>query len=449
MAELTCPLPQVQEALEPFIHTRQETRRIREAIAQHLSAPIDSSLYLPLQLSCPTPEATVGEPLDGLDGLYKRYYEALRANMAARESYAAVKRELDEARVHSATSTSRRTHIENRNGARSAVYKHLDLQRQRRQHNKLQIVQETLDKLTEHAPRTVHRDLGTVLKESLGSAPEAPKSAFSPGASDAQLEGLVFRLKRELLVTMKSMEEWKDTGNDLHEHSKARLEPTVEAQVYALRQARDQLISWIEGELAKIGEGDSSIMESETDSHDAADLPPPEDIKEQIQSLYDKYVESRGRLVQSVDAALATVDEQPSTERQLSDPVPTQKGQQISKGPALKYSDLITCVPTLVHASRTERSLIQQTSYLRRQLAEAAEDMGVTIQRLAGESYLVPPDATNMGAWAKAAAAKGEETDAFVRDQLTAGKQCVDMIGEGLSKAEAKRAAMEQLKGDL
>ncbi|KAF2099613.1 hypothetical protein NA57DRAFT_55566 [Rhizodiscina lignyota] len=446
MASLPCPLPQVQEALEPYIHTRQETRRIREAIAQHFSSSVDSKLYTPLRLACPTPSANINEPPDGLDGLYRRYYDALRANIAARESYAAVKRELDEARDRSIAST---VQPEDGHEDRNSVQTYLQLQRQRRQYNKLQIIQDTVRSLNEQAPQTINGDIGAVLKESLGEAPEAPKLILRPGASDAQLDGLIFRLKRELLLTKNTMDEAIRVNVETHEQTKSSPEPSVETQVYALRHARDQLIGWIEGELAKIGEDDSSIIESEKEENNAGELPSSEVAKEQIQTLYDKYVESRKRLVESVDSAVATANAQLSHPTQRSDPSANKKTQQESEGASLRFTDLITCVPNIVQASRTERSLIQQASYLRRQLGVASDDMRVTIQRLAGESYLVPPDASSMYDWARAATAKSNENDGFVREQLLAGRQSIDMVRDSLSKAEAKKLAMQQLRGDV
>lgn len=448
MAGVPCPLPLVEEALTPYIHTRQETRRIREAIARHVSTPIESNVSPSLRVACPNPSTEVRGIPSGIDGLYLRYYDALRANLAARQQYKEVKQELDEARQRSVIGDNQSsTHGE----TSSSVRDYIELQRGRRQHNKLKIVQDTMEKLKEQAPRSLDGDLGELLRAELGDAPDPPKSAMGVGASDAHVDSLVFRLKRELLLAKSAMDQANRTNAELHELSKGLPEPSTEVQTYALQATRDELIGWIEGELAKIPEGDTSIMEDDApDAGEAHDpnMPSPAEISNQIQALYDRYVTARKNLVEKVDMALAAVSKNSSTPAVEVSTV-ISGGSQAAAMESLRYSDLMNYVPSLVQAARAERSLMQQASYLRRQLVDASERTGLVIQRLAGESYMVPPDTLSMEAWVKAAASKGEDTDTFVKEQLMAGRQYIESTDESLGRIESRRAAAEQLRGDV
>lgn len=447
MASSSCPIPEVEEALAPYIHSRQETKRIREAIARHVCAPIESNISPSLRLACPNPNSEVRGIPGGIDGLYLRYYDAMRANLAARQQYAEVKQELDEARQCSVISG---THGITEGGKTNSVQNYIELQRRRRQHNKLKIVQETMEKLKEQAPRSLDGDLGELLKSELGQAPDPPKSSLGGGAADADVDSLVFRLKRELLLAKNGMDQTNRMNTELHEHSKGLPEPSAEAQVYALRAARNELIGWIEGELAKIPEGDTSIMEDDNHDDDGSHASNPlsaAEVSNQIQALYDKYIAARKNLVEKVEVALAVSKQNPTPAAQVS--AVRSGGSQPESLESLRYSDLMNYVPTLVQAARTERSLIQQASYLRRQLVTASEDTGLVIQRLAGESYMVPPDTMTMEAWVKAAASKSEETDTFVREQVIAGRRYIEATDENLGRVDSRRVVVDQLRGDV
>lgn len=446
-----CPLPQVEEALAPYIHTRQETQQIRQAIAQHISSLSQSHQRQdPFLLDCASPSLDLGEEPGPLNGLQKRYYEALRANTAARRSYQQVKQELEDLRTNHLEHTSKLKG----ESAETSVRSYIKDQKQRQQHAKLNIIQDTLAKLTEEAPRTLHDDLGTLVREDAGEAPEAPKSSMSSSATTEQVTALVFRLKRELLLAKHAAEKQSPSSRNSHINGNGGKQPNVSAQVQALRVTRDQLIAWIEGELAKISEdeGDSSIMEGLTSGAgdtQGADLASEDEMLKQIQTLYSNYVVARQKLAQNIDAALEATHKQPDAKTASS----TQGSASSSSKPAastnVTYADLITCVPTFVHAARTERALLHQASYLRRQLIATSDETKATVQRLAGESYLVPPDATNMDAWATAAAAKTRETNAFVEEQLRVGQISIDATADGLAKTETRNKALHELRGDL
>lgn len=96
---MSCPIPQVEDALSPYIHTRQETHRIRQALTEYLKTQLHHDSEQPLShlsLTCPPPSLKAKTTSIPSDGLYKQYLEALTARRRAQERYAAIKEEIHE-----------------------------------------------------------------------------------------------------------------------------------------------------------------------------------------------------------------------------------------------------------------------------------------------------------------------------------------------------------------
>lgn len=452
MTDLQCPVPAIGEALSPWVHSRLETQRIRQQISQYLSTLSHGGQgYDPL-LECAAPSINLGAEPGTIDGLHKRYYEALRANVTARENYQRVKQELQDLRSTAILEQS----SSSQENKRQALDKYIRSQRQRRQHVRLNVIQDTLSQLTDHAPRSLHDDLGALVREATGEAPDIPKVALGAAENDEEVKELLFHLKRSLLLSKQATERASLPDHNEHTNGNGHLQPSTAAQVYALRLARSQLISWIEGELSKIsdGEGDSSMIE--TDEASAAnasqpELPTEEHMLQGIQSMYEGYVTARRNLIRDIDTATtATAQRVTATMR-----TPQKQGAAASVGDrpppsdAITYADLMTAIPTFIQTSLNERVLIQQASYLRRQLNTASEETTANVQRLAGESYLVPTDASSTTAWATAAVAKHRETETFVRDKLASGRTAIDATAARLAEVETKTNALAELGGDF
>lgn len=96
---MSCPIPQVEDALSPYIHTRQETHRIRQTLTEYLEKQLHDESEQPLShlsLTCPPPSLKAKTILLPSDGLYKQYLEVLRSHQHAQERYAAIKEEIHE-----------------------------------------------------------------------------------------------------------------------------------------------------------------------------------------------------------------------------------------------------------------------------------------------------------------------------------------------------------------
>jgi hypothetical protein len=97
MSRPPCPIPQVEDALSPYIHTRQETIRIRQSLTEYLKKHLQDEQPLShLSLTCPPPSLKATTTSIPSDGLYKQYLEALTAHQRVQDRYAAIKDEIHE-----------------------------------------------------------------------------------------------------------------------------------------------------------------------------------------------------------------------------------------------------------------------------------------------------------------------------------------------------------------
>jgi hypothetical protein len=329
---------------------------------------------------------------------------------------------------------------------------YVHLLRQRRQHKKLEIIQDALTNLLETEPNPSRVDVKAFLKDELGDPPQAPIPAVDQNDAQSRVDELTFRLKKELLTAKSRVDEANRAREEAEKRAAELPAPSLRAKVAALKAARDYMIDWVEGELAKIPESDADASQADISFADG-ETPSSEDLSDEevtakVQDLYSIYITARERLIANVDATMKL-----NHDAILDDPIPPNpRSPPKTSTPAVKpirASDILPYLRTLLNASREEASLLQQTSHLRRQLTLASEETDRTVQRLAGESYLVPQDTIRMDAWAKAADEAAVKTDTFVKEQIEAGEESVGNAKAVLAVLETRRKALKDMKGDL
>lgn len=439
----SCPLPQVEETLRPYIHTRQETLKIRQTLTRQLQSQfLDESELTHLSIVAPTASLEPSDASNLPDGLYNQYIQALTAHRKAQAQYDALKSEMQELQQ---ASINAREKGDEKGGA--GIGDHLTLLRQRQQHQKLEIISETLIQLDETEPNPTRTDLRELLREKLGDPPQPPIQGVGPVTEDGKISDLVFRLKKELLVAKSQVDRANAEKADAEERSKSAPKPSAGAQVAALRSARDELISWIEVELAKLPDEEQESSELDVSMNGGTHLEPlsEEAITASVQDRYDRYVEARKALIAQIEATSRHAHTAlPSLETQTAAGASPKKP---STTVDIKAAEILPYLPSLIASSRDEASLLQQSAHLRRQLTTASEETSKTIQRLAGESYLVTPSATGMEAWAKAAEDAAGKTAAFVEEQVRVGEESVEHARGLLKMMRERREAGERLKG--
>ena len=453
MATLPCPFPEVEAALSPYIHSRQETLSIRKKIASYLESQLTSidesnGEHSHLIVECVPPSLRVKRIPPEINGIRRGYLEALQANAAARDRYNELKSELDECRNQHVMDSASKLDVAY---DREATYAYINLLHQRRRFNKLQVIQKTLDKLMDAQPNPGQKDMRAILKEKVGEQPDLPASKLEPQAPNQEVEGLIFKLKKEVLEAKQGMDKANAIRAEAQRQQEAGQKPRLEAQVYALRCARDRLVSWIEGELAKLSEDESEMLEDQSPQKKPERFEDSESTghfyQEQIKELYDKYVSSRASLIATIDSTSASM-QCGSAGSELAESKPSSDPGRDTSSTIMKVMDVLPYVPVLLQASRDERALLQQTTYLRHQLISASEETVRTIRRLADESHLVAPGANSALAWAAATKDVAASTKKYVEESLEEGEKHGAGAKEVLAEVQARREAFNQLKGD-
>jgi hypothetical protein len=116
---------------------------------------------------------------------------------------------------------------------------------------------------------------------------------------------------------------------------------------------------------------------------------------------------------------------------------------------SLSSADLLPFMPALVQSARDEAYLLQQTTFLRRQLTLASSETKKMVQRLAGESHLVAPDAGDVDAWGNAAEDSSSKTETFINEQIESGTGSIQTSKVVLANLMAKKTALAHLKGAM
>lgn len=488
MTTLPCPLPQVDEALRPYIHARQETLRIRKVLAEHLQSQIqqhveqgaESTAITSLTLACSPPsllpETQANAPPE-LTGLRKRYWEAVQAHQLAKKRRDALHSELDELQQESHNS---RSAVEPRNfppftttapfpaivpeSSSQDTQNYIALLHQRRRHAKLQILLDALDRIADTQPNPLQRDVRQWVKDKLGDAPVPPldmssgsdgaNSAAAISSSEDAAKDEVLRLKKELLLAKQSLDAERDRRAAA---GGSQAGQSIEAQVVALRAARDELIAWIESELAKLAEGDESVLcatpprqqhdEAAADARDDESAKSDRPVQEQVEALYERYVAARASLVAAADTAAAVAKAASSAPSPPQQHAPSSSAAEPTQ--SLPPSAVLPFVPALLQSARDERALVQQSTYLRHRIARAQEEARGTMQRLASESHMVAPGAESGLAWARKAVEAAGEMEGVVVGRLAAGEANVEGARAILGELEARRRVFGGLRGEV
>ncbi|KAF2403899.1 hypothetical protein EJ06DRAFT_579816 [Trichodelitschia bisporula] len=413
------PLPAVASALQPYINPRPLTAHIRRTLTAHLAAQLSPQPISHLSLTVPPPSLDAPSPNIPTPGLYTEYITALRAQHAAQSHLSALRSSLADL-----TSTP--------SPAPAADLRpYISLLHRRRAHAKLAGITTALTTLLDTPPPD---PAPTV------PAPHPPIITETQPTS-AHAADLTHTLKRSLLTTRTSLADAQSTLSAATTLNAAT--PSTKAQVLALRDARDALIAWVESELARIPEegeedGDVSILPAD---ETAEPVPDNEAVSKRVAELYASYIAARQALLNT----LAEV--RVRSTRPVSPPPPTAAPAPAAArapGPA----DLLPFLPPLLHAHRAAGALAESTSYLRRQLGVGREELAGTVQRLAGESYLLSPGEVGIGAWARAADESSVKMEGFVKEQIAGGRESVRVGKEAVRRMREVNGGVGGLRGE-
>jgi hypothetical protein len=415
--EVSYELPQsmklIQNSLKPYIKQRKEVVLIRRILATHLSSHVNQgdgqSLTRPLSLLYATSE--VISPEHGIKGLQKEYIRCARANIETRREFDVLRKEHQ---VHESVQVSH-----SHNDTIPAMESFLDVVKQRQKHERLRIVQDYVDVLCQKPAAAVeHLDAQLVLKDvdtlpnvppEVLTAPIVSQSPGTPGLNTLldQLEKSVLRAKLLLKDEQRLLERVKSRSILPSGGSGGRL--------HALGSTRNELISWIEAELASTGESSStpSDLEATTttenlgkdffDSHLTS-----------IHRQYNRYTKARQKLILAATARLEV-----PLSSSLEDAPPDALRKQPYKSSGIHIFS--TYLDQIMSISNEQKSMAQQKSHLSISLAKQLKDSGQGLDRLSEESHLLPlyPIPTSRSNRVEAPASFADEVTIHERPDLS------------------------------
>lgn len=416
-----CPLPELAEALRPYIKPREEIAEIRRGIDSLLSQHIkDDNIPISkvtLSIAETSAQSTLNSPFNGAR---RAFMQALIARQKAQSQYDTLKAELD---LLQHTPTEKENH-EKENSVANTVA----LIRQRQRRDKLLVIDKALDDLEKVRHTSRYADPSELLNGMQSQIPP-PLAQQSQDESLAEAQSHVFELQKAVLRAQSTIQ---STPRVISSQK-----PVTEEwkRAYALRRARDELIAWIEDELAKLSVGEEHD-DLGLDMQGDIGAESRDEIKTTLSDLYNKYITSRERLIRILNTQYTETDSIPAK--------PLPEGQQLTtsdkpSNTAALASEVLPFIGILRSTAQEEAALMQHTSYLRRQITTVSAETEQLLVRLSDESHMVRPGTSHTTAWAEAARDTRSADKDIIHSRLVTGETSIDGVRKVLASAQMSR----------
>lgn len=415
-----CPLPELAEALKPYIKPRDEIAEIRRGIdsllSQHAQDDNVPTSKVTLSIAETSAQSSLNSPFHGAR---RAFMQALIARQKAQSQYEALKAEL---------SLLQHTPTEKENEEKeNPVASTVALIRQRQRRDKLLVIDKALDDLEKVRHSSRYADPSELLNGIQSQIPP-PLAQQSQDESLAEAEFHMFELQKAVLRAQSTIQSTSRVNSP-------RAPVTEEwKRAYALRRARDELIAWIEDELAKLSENEE-YTDPDLDMPGDSGAESFDEIRATLSDLYSEYITSRERL-------LRVLNIQGKSDTDSVEPLPAKQQSTSSNGPsngAAFASEVLPFIGLLRSTAQEEAALMQHTSYLRRQITTASAETEQLLVRLSDESHMVRPGTSHTAAWAEAAReARNSDKDA-TQSRLVTGETSIYGVRKILASAQMSR----------
>lgn len=395
----TCPIPDIDRALSPYIKTREETLRMRRTLSKYLTAalrPVNAATQNQ-HLNCEIPHTlgAVGTNPPGLKGTRGAYLEAIRNNKAARAKLERLQASLEDLQQRHVVDSPSNGSIPDSD----VVQSYITVLRQRRRFAEIELVQTSLEKLLNINPIEGFKDPRDRVKDMLGEQPNLPAERLESLANSETSATAILKLKNEVLQARTNMDRAKTARSEVRSASQDTLPLSV--QVHALNRAREEIQDWIQGELSKMDE-ESGFIEDASPVKRPTALPHTQDLassESQIRDCYKRYTSSRAGAIEGhhslqQDSAVRLEDHNgPDHDRNMAtDETPNARSKLL----------ITSLLPHLSHLGRShtnERLMLLQTIYLQNQMSSADDTISDSLARLADESHLLPSGSRAIEPW--------------------------------------------------
>jgi hypothetical protein len=414
-----CPVPEVDKTLSPYIRSRQDALKIRRTLSKYLTAnlrPVNpATQVLHLNHECPLDYSGVNVKPPDIKHTRLKYLLALQAGLQTDARHRGLQSSIEELQARHVMETP--TQVDSAHDS-EVIRGYISLLRQRRRYAELRVVQDALEKLLNANPSTQPKEPKILVQESIGEQPDLPAERLEILAQGPDDDSWVFKLKKEVLEAKASMD--RANAAKVEMQKEYRETPTLQQQVHALSHARDEMVEWVEGELAKMNE-ESEFLEDASPvkkSNGKTPLLETESMETQIRTCYMRYVKSRSSLVQAHESMQRPRIASTGTSIDSTNLVRSSSQPSTSSTSTRAITSIVPLLPFLAQIAGSERSLLQQAVYLQAQLSSADEEITESLSRLSGESHLIPSGSKGIAAWGEITKQVEVATEEFAQDQL-------------------------------
>lgn len=447
MATHSCPLPEVASTLGPFIRPREDVTAIRRGLQSCLEK------HLPREDETPLLAITLVTPQDGkledppppLTGVRKAYWKALQANQAARAKYDALKADLDALKRPGPSAAD--------SSSASVNESYIPLLRQKERVRRLRVLERAYVSL----PALPTDALEDQLKTQLGPQPtppsgHVPSSSSSSSRNAPDVETRTLALKKAILTAQRSVRDQESRNAVSRASGPEEAELGNGSRISGLQKALQELTSWMEEMLGVIADAEAEAATTATNGSSQPATPgaeasgfsqgPAKTVElDEIETAYERYLYSRRRLIHTL--ASSPTESGPDDQEPL---FPASTSTAAHKAPSKSPAELLLpYISSLASLKSAESALLAQKSHVRSQLSAAEDETGRLVQRLAGESHLVQPGASDGAEWAEAGREAVEETDKTVVERVNVGEVWSAKAKEALEGIEQAPQTMDSL----
>ncbi|KAI9758812.1 MAG: carbamoyl-phosphate synthase (glutamine-hydrolyzing) cpa2 [Chaenotheca gracillima] len=383
-------LSEVQSRLTPFIKSRKEASDIRRCLRIYVESQVEVYNGGSSTLSIPGTRRLAGGIPEEVTGLRKKYLKALRTHDSAQEEYQRLCRE--------STSNSE-LHASGEDACDStphALQAYLDLQSQQRKHGKLQILHDYLERISRKAPASSTYLDGDQIFQDITPPMEPSEETLLAPVDDgserlASVDGLIGRLERAVLSSQHALERERRflaKSEARRVASQSHLETSEvgpsKSELEALNRTRDELIQWVETEL----EGGSAAADVERQGSRAhSESVPVEHLLREVRTRYQKYLEARESAACALNSFNGFIQDPASTYR----PAGGIEGSTTPRAEGvLSHQISIYLSRQLIPLSQIQKGLVLQKAHLSDCLSSTDSSLKNRLDRLAGESHLLP-----------------------------------------------------------
>lgn len=414
----SCPVPDVDRALSPYIRSREEALKIRRTLSKYLAAslrPVNAATQSQhLNHEVPQGLGAVGTNPPGLKGTRGAYLDAIRNHKAAQTKLERLQSSLAELQERHLTKPT----IKDDSEENDMFQSYISLLRQRRRFAELEIVTKSLEKLLNVNPIQGSREPRDRIKDLIGEQPSLPAERLESLSVREENDSSILKLKKEVIDARTSMELSKAARSEVHDTT--RETPSLEVQVHALARARDEMVVWVQNELAKMEE-ESGFLEDASPVKPSAAKPQDQDLalsESQIQTCYTQYTTSRSAAIKY---------HQSLQQQQASLPKPgydvANNGESTSQDTEKPRSNtrtahLLPYLPHLAQIHANERLILMNAVYLQTQISSGDDEISESLARLADESHLLPSGARGVEPWSRTVAELEERNTETVNERL-------------------------------